>query len=110
MGLTGFDFVAGAILLLSGLVGFARGATREVVTVTAFVAAAVGSIALLRFSGPLAHHFIHTAWLAHVAALIVGFIIIYVIVRLIGGPVNPWPRPNTPSAPHLALGVSRCLA
>src|SRR5258708_34459619 len=93
MGLTGFDFVAGAILLLSGLVGFARGATREVGTVTAFIAAAVGSIFLLRYSGPLAHHFIHTVWLAHVAALIVGFIIIYIFVRLVGGGVTQGWRP-----------------
>jgi membrane protein required for colicin V production len=85
MGLTGFDFIAGAILLVSGLVGLARGATRELVTVIAFITAVVGSIFALRFSAPLARHFIHTAWLAHIAALIVVFIIVYVIVRLIGG-------------------------
>jgi len=110
MSLTGFDFIAGAILLVSGLVGFARGATREVVTVTAFVAAAVGSIVLLRFSGPLAHHFIHTAWLAHVAALIVGFIIIYIVVRLVGGRLTQGVRQTALSGLDRTLGFAIGLA
>ena len=40
--MTGFDYIAGAILLVSGVIGFFRGATRELVTVIAFLAAAVG--------------------------------------------------------------------
>ncbi len=110
MGLTGFDFVACAILLMSGLVGFARGATREVVTVTAFIAAAVGALFLLRFSGPLAHHFIHTTWLAHVAALIVGFIIIYIVVRLVGGRLTQGVRQTALSGLDRILGFAIGLA
>lgn len=108
--MTGFDYVAGAILLVSGAVGFARGATRELVTVIAFVAAAAGSVLLLRFSGPLAHHFIHTAWLARVAALIVGFIAIYIIVRLLGGRLTQGVRQTVLSGPDRLLGFAIGLA
>ncbi len=62
MGLTGvtlFDLGAGLILLVSGIVGFVRGATREVTTVVAFVLAAVLSVLALRFTGPIARHAIH---------------------------------------------------
>jgi membrane protein required for colicin V production len=108
--LTGFDYIAGAILLLSGAVGFARGATRELVTVIAFVAAAVGSVLLLHFSGPLARHVIHTAWLANVTALIAGFIVIYIIVRLLGGRLTQGVRQTVLSGPDRVLGFAIGLA
>jgi membrane protein required for colicin V production len=104
--LTGFDYIAGAILLVSGVIGFFRGATRELVTVIAFLAAAVGSVLLLRFTGPLARHMIHTPWLAHVAALIAGFIIIYVIVRLLGGRLTQGVRATVLSGPDRVLGFA----
>jgi membrane protein required for colicin V production len=108
--MTGFDYIAGAILLVSGAVGFVRGATRELVTVIAFVAAAVGSVLLLRFSGPLARHVIHTTWLAHVAALIAGFIVIYIIVRLLGGRLTQGVRQTVLSGPDRVLGFAIGLA
>jgi membrane protein required for colicin V production len=110
MELTGFDFVAGAILLVSGLVGLARGATRELVTVIAFVGAVVASIFALRFSGPLAHHFIHTAWLAQIAALIVVFVVVYVIVRLVGGQLTRGVRQTALSSFDRILGFAIGLA
>ncbi|HEY1448442.1 MAG TPA: CvpA family protein [Caulobacteraceae bacterium] len=110
MDLTGFDFVAGAILLVSGLVGLARGATRELVTVIAFVGAVIASIFALRFSGPLAHHFIHTAWLASIAALLVVFIIVYVIVRLVGGQLTRGVRQTALSSLDRTLGFAIGLA
>ena len=35
--MTAFDYIAGAILIVSGVIGLARGATREITTVIAFV-------------------------------------------------------------------------
>jgi membrane protein required for colicin V production len=110
MGLTGFDFIAVAILLVSGLVGLLRGATRELVTVIAFVGAAIASVFALRFSGPLAHHFIHTAWLAHIAALIVVFILVYVVVRLVGGQLTRGVRQTALSSLDRTLGLAIGLA
>ncbi len=83
--MTQFDYAAGAVLLASGVIGFARGATREVVTVLAFVAAAVIAVFGLRVTGPYAHQLIHTLWLAHVAAILALFIAAYIVLRLFGG-------------------------
>ncbi|MGH7024063.1 MAG: CvpA family protein [Caulobacteraceae bacterium] len=108
--MTGFDILAGAILLVSGLMGFIRGATREVVTVLAFVIAVVGAIFALRFSAQLAGHFIHTPWLAHVAALLAVFVILYIIVRLAGGVVTRGVRQTVLSGPDRILGFAIGLA
>jgi len=82
---TAFDYAAGLLLLVSGLFGFARGATHEITTVLALVAAAILSVAALRFTGPLALHAIHTPWLATAAAVLLTFILVYAVLRLIGG-------------------------
>ncbi|HEY5290098.1 MAG TPA: CvpA family protein [Caulobacteraceae bacterium] len=108
--MTGFDILAGAILLVSGLMGFIRGATREVVTVLAFVIAVIVSIFALRLSGPLAGHFIHTVWLARVAALLVVFIVVYIAVRLAGGILSRGVRQTVLSGPDRALGFCIGLA
>lgn len=83
--MTNFDYAAGFLLLVSGVVGLARGATREVATVVAFVLAAIISVAALRFSGPVAATAIHARWLANIAAILAVFIVAYLIFRLLGG-------------------------
>jgi membrane protein required for colicin V production len=108
--LTGFDILAGVILLASGLVGFARGATREVVTVAAFIVGVAVSIFAIRFSAPLAQHLIHTLWLARVAALIGVFLVTYVIVRLAGGALTRGVRQTSLSGPDRVLGLAIGLA
>ena len=85
LGLTLFDYGAGAVLIGSGLVGLFRGFTREVTTVIAFVLAAVVAVYGLRFTAPLARHLVHTAWIANTAAVLVLFILAYIVFRLIGG-------------------------
>jgi membrane protein required for colicin V production len=81
---TVFDYAAAGLLLLSGLVGLARGATREISTVVALVLAAIVAVFALRFTGPVARHAIHTVWLANTAAILIGFILTYIVLRLIG--------------------------
>ncbi len=83
--MTTFDYITGAILLVSGLVGWVRGATREVTTVIAFIVAAFVAVFGVRFTGPIAEHFIKTVWLAHVAAILALFVVVYIILRMIGG-------------------------
>jgi membrane protein required for colicin V production len=80
-----FDYSAGLLLLVSGLIGLARGATREITTVVALVLAAVAAVFALRFTGPVARHAIHAAWLANIVALLVIFVLSYLVFRLIGG-------------------------
>ena len=83
--MTLFDLGAGLVLLLSGLFGYLRGATREVTTVIAFVLATVAAVLALRFTGPIAQHAIHTVWMANTAAVLVVFIFAYIVLRLLGG-------------------------
>ena len=80
-----FDIICGSVLLVSALVGFIRGATREVVEVLAFIAAVVFAIVSLRFSTPLFIRFIETEWLAKAAALLVIFLLTYTVLRVLGG-------------------------
>ena len=82
--MTQFDIIALIILAISGLMGFVRGATRELITVVAFVLAVLAALFALRFAGPLARHSIHPAWLANTAALIIVFVIAYIVVRMLG--------------------------
>ncbi len=83
--MTIFDYAAGILLLLSGLFGFVRGATRELTTVLALIAATIVAVVGARVTGPFAAKFIHTAWLANTAAVLLSFILVYSLVRLAGG-------------------------
>jgi hypothetical protein len=81
---TAFDFVAILILGVSALVGFVRGATRELMTVIAFLLAIMISVFGLRFTGPIFRHAIHTPWLANAAAILVVFIAAYIVIKVLG--------------------------
>lgn len=111
MHLTGFDIFAGAVVLISALLGLMRGGTREVVTLSAFVAGGAAAIFGVRFASPVVRRFIHTPWLAHVVAFVALFLIVYVIVRLIGGRLIQGVRNTSLSGPDrlfgAAIGVAR---
>jgi membrane protein required for colicin V production len=83
--LTLFDIIAVLILGVSVLVGFARGALREVATVVAFVLAVVIAIFALRFTGPFARAAVHPSWAATGVALFVVFLAAYVALRVLAG-------------------------
>lgn len=82
--MTQFDWIAIAILAVSGLIGFARGALRELITIVAFVVAAAIALFALRFTGPVARHWLHPAWAGNVAALLAGFLVSYIAIRIAG--------------------------
>jgi membrane protein required for colicin V production len=84
---TQFDLIAIAILAVSGLIGFARGALRELITIIAFVLAVAVALFALRFTGPLARHWLHPAWVGNVAALLAGFLVSYIAIRIVGAGV-----------------------
>ena len=80
-----FDLAAGLVLIVSVLVGWIRGAAREVATVAALVIAAVAALFALRFSGPIARHAIHTPWIANIAAILIVFAAVYILLRVMAG-------------------------
>jgi membrane protein required for colicin V production len=82
--MTQLDYVIIAILAISAIVGFFRGAAREVVTVVAFLLAAMAAMFGLRFAGPIARAAINPDWAGNVAAVVVVFLAVYIILRLLG--------------------------
>ena len=80
-----FDLIVVLILAVSALVGFVRGAAREVVTVIAFLVSIAVTVLALRFTGPLGRQAIDPDWLGTGLALIVVFLAVYIALRVIGG-------------------------
>ena len=100
--MTKFDLAVLAIFALSALVGLARGATRELTTMFAFVAAAVLALLALRFTGPIARHVIHASWLASTVAVTSAFLLLYIGFRLVGGVLTRGVRSTVLSGPEPA--------
>jgi len=84
---TQFDLIVAVLLLLSAGVGFLRGAIREVAAMVALVAAAFLAVYGLPTVAPFVGHFIHTRWLATLAALAGVFLLTYGLLRLAGAGV-----------------------
>ena len=84
-GVTQFDFIVAALLLISAAVGFARGAVREIAALVALVVAAAFAVFGLPLLAPMVRQVVHPDWLATVAALIGTFIVTYVALRYVGG-------------------------
>jgi membrane protein required for colicin V production len=83
--MTQFDYAILLVFLVSGFMGFLRGASREVVTVLALTFGAMGALFGLPFVGPLARKLVNPDWLGTVGAGIVLFLVIYATLRLVGG-------------------------
>lgn len=81
--MTLFDIIALSLLGVSALIGFVRGALREVTTAVAFVIAAFAALFGLRFVGPAARAALHPSWLGNAVALLVVFLFVYVALRVI---------------------------
>jgi membrane protein required for colicin V production len=82
---TPFDIIAGLLLITSGCIGFARGASRELTSALSFIFAATIALFGLRISGPIFRDLMDPDWAATACALLVVFLIAFVILRFIGG-------------------------
>ena len=104
--MTKFDIAVLAIFAVSALIGLARGATRELTTLFAFVASAVFALLALRFTGPIARHAIHATWLADGAAVLGMFILLYICFRTVGGALTRGVRSTVLSGPDRVAGAA----
>ncbi len=77
-----FDLCAGGVLVVSVMVGWFRGGAREVAWVAAVVIAAILAVMALRFTGPIARHAIHLPLVANVAAILVIFAAMFVLLSV----------------------------
>lgn len=103
--MTLFDLFAGLVLLVSAGVGFIRGAVREMVTVVAFLLAAVGSLLALRVTGPMAREVIDPDWAGTAAAVLVLFAALYILLRVIGASLTERIRGGPLSSIDRAIGL-----
>ncbi len=83
--MTLFDIIALSLLAVSGIAGFVRGGAREMVTVLALVIGAISAVYALRYTGPIARQALEPDWTANVAAVLITFVVVYVVLRLVGG-------------------------
>ena len=83
--MTPFDIIAGLLLLVSGLIGFTRGAARELTSAMSFIFAAVVALLALRLTGPMFRAMMDPDWAATAAAILTTFVLAFIVIRLIGG-------------------------
>jgi membrane protein required for colicin V production len=83
-----FDIIALLILGVSLLVGFVRGALREVTTVVALIIALFIALFTLRFTAPPARAAVHPAWAATAVALVLVLLAAYVTLRMLAAAVT----------------------
>ncbi len=86
--MTLFDIIALLILGVSTLIGFARGALREVTMVVAVVVAGAAAIFTLPFIGPMARASVQPSWAANTVALLIVFLAVYILVRVIAAAIT----------------------
>jgi membrane protein required for colicin V production len=82
--LTQFDFIAGPLLIVSALIGFSRGGAKEVMTVVAFLLAAIFAVFALRFTAPIGRAIVDPDWAGMGLALLFVFGVAYIALRLLG--------------------------
>lgn len=82
--LTQFDFIAGPLLIVCAIIGVARGATKELMTVLAFLLAAIAATVSLRFTAPAGRALIDPDWAGVGVALLFVFGLAYIALRLLG--------------------------
>lgn len=101
--MTPFDIIAGLLLLVSGVTGWIRGASRELTSALSFILAAAVALFGLRISGPIFRKLMDPDWAATGAAVLVVFVVFFLIFRLFGGRLTA--RLQESSAGTLDRGV-----
>jgi membrane protein required for colicin V production len=101
-----FDLIVLLILAGSALIGFFRGALREVVTVVAFVIAVLVAVVMSRVTAPILRHIVQYDWLAALLAILIVFLVVYIALRLIGGHFTEKVRKTQLGALDRAGGVA----
>jgi membrane protein required for colicin V production len=81
--MTPFDIIAGLLLVTSGSIGYARGASRELTSALSFIFAAAIALFSLRITGPIFRDLMNPDWAATACALLLVFVVAFVILRLL---------------------------
>jgi len=103
---TPFDIIAGLLLLVSGVTGWLRGASRELTSALSFIFAAAIALFGLRISGPIFRKLMDPDWAATASAVLVVFVIFFLIFRLVGGRLTASLHETSAGALDRAVGAT----
>ncbi|MGF1463312.1 MAG: CvpA family protein [Maricaulaceae bacterium] len=78
--MTGFDIAAIALVALSALIALARGLFREILTIAAFLSAALAALYGYAPFSPLVRTYLEPGWFADVVLVGALFLIVYILV------------------------------
>lgn len=81
--MTWVDFVLLAVVLISALLAFFRGLVREVLSIAAWLGAAVAGVAALPQTRPLADQYVQPDWLATGIAIGAVFLVVLLILQVL---------------------------
>lgn len=83
-----FDLIAAALIAVSALIGFQRGAVKELVGLLAFTVSAIAALAVLPITSAMAETAFHPHLIAVAVAVVAGFAVVYVAFKLLGNLVS----------------------
>lgn len=113
LALTWFDFLALAVLGLSGVMAFARGLIREVFSIIAFIGGVIAAVFFAPMLRPLVENFTAlSGTLASIAAGVLIFLIVFIVLTVITATVAKTAHQSTEigsfdRAAGLAFGILR---
>lgn len=81
--ITGVDMAVIGVLLISGIIAFARGFVRELLSIAAFIAAALATLWAFRPTQEVVSSMVQPEWLSGVIVAVGVFLIVYVAVTLV---------------------------
>lgn len=81
--MTIFDLIALAVVALSALSGYNKGAVAELLGLFAMALSAIATIAFLPATAPIARHILHAGWVSAVVAAVATFVIVFMFLRLV---------------------------
>ena len=81
--MTVFDLIALAVVAVSALSGFNKGAAAELLGLFALGLSALATVVLLPATAAIARHLLHAGWVSAVVAAVVTFVIVFLFLRLL---------------------------
>jgi len=109
-----FDLIAAALIAVSAIMGFQRGAVKELIGLVAFSASAVATLALLPVTVGMAEGVFHPHIIALAVAVVAGFAGVYLALKLLGHLISSQLHDQSllgglDSTLGLAIGAGRAL-
>lgn len=105
MGLTGLDWAALAVVLVSAVVALARGFVREVLSIVGWVGAILGTMHAFPFAQQIARKYIEIQAIADIVSGVVLFVAILVALTMISSAISKRVQASSINALDRSLGL-----